>query len=200
MLLFAAVSGILVHSFATVHTVVVADYSFTPNSVTAYPGDTILWTWSNGGHTTTSTSVPTGAATWNSNINSSSTSFMYVPAVVGTYAYECTIHASMGMTGSITVVNNTGINEVSSASIIKAFPNPVSTTLHIQFNFQYNPTGLPVTVTLTDMNGKRVIKRKYKVFNDADIDVQDIPDGTYILFAKQGNDVYHQQLVVAHNQ
>ena len=201
ILLFIVLFGISARLFAVVHTdtIIVADYSFTPNSVTANLGDTILWLWSNGGHTTTSESIPAGASSWNSSINSGITSFKYVPTVAGIYNYECTIHASMGMTGSFTVANSSGINEFSNASIIKAYPNPVSAALHIQFNFEYNSTGLPVTVTLTDMNGRRVIKKKYKAFNDVDIDVQDIPDGTYILYAKQGNDVYHQQLVVAHN-
>lgn len=195
LLLSVAIFGVFVYSFATVHTIVVADYSFTPRSVNAYPGDTILWSWSNGTHTTTSVTIPTGAATWNSNMNSTSTSFMYVPAILGTYNYECTIHASMGMTGSFTVVSNTGINAVSSSRVISVYPNPASTVLHVQFN---SSADLPVSFTITDMNGKTVVKKKFRTLRDRDIDLQSIPNGNYVIYATQGNEAFQQQFVIAH--
>ncbi len=193
LLLVALLAGF--HSFATVHTISVADFSFSPASaVTAHPGDTILWTWASGTHTTTSTTIPGGATAWNSSITSSVTSFRYIPTVVGTYNYECTIHASMGMTGSFVVVSGAGVDNVNKTAIISAYPNPVSKSLHIQFN----NTGSSVTITLEDMNGKQVLNRKFKVLKDVDIDVQDIPNGNYVLYARQGNNVYNQQLVISH--
>ncbi len=194
LLLSAAIFCMAISSFATVHTVTVADFSFTPSSFSAHVGDTVMWTWSGGTHTTTSETIPAGAASWNSNMTSVATSFMYVPTVVGTYNYECTIHVSMGMTGSFTVTPATGVNEMSAASMISVFPNPASNSVHLQFN----ATGLPITVTLTDMSGKQVIRKRYKALNNTDLDLQDIPNGTYILHAKQGSDTYNQQLVVSH--
>ena len=197
ILLSVAIFGILAQSLATVHTVTVADFSFTPNSVSAHVGDTIIWTWSSGTHTTTSTTIPAGAAIWNSNINSASTSFMYVPTVTGTYNYECTIHASMGMTGSFTVTTNAGIDEMAGSSWIKVFPNPVSTLLHVQFSATA-AADMPVSFTLTDVNGNTVIKKKFKGLKDRDIDLQNVPNGNYVVYARQGDAVYNQQLVVAH--
>jgi len=84
------------------HIVNAGGTSFSPNSVSAKVGDTIKFVWSSGTHTTTSTSVPTGAATWDSPLTSSNTSFIYIITVAGTYNFKCTIHASMGMTGSFT--------------------------------------------------------------------------------------------------
>src|SRR6185503_20812570 len=46
--------------------------------------------------------IPAGAAAWNSNINSSTKTFVYVPAVTGTYNYHCTIHSTT-MLGNFTV-------------------------------------------------------------------------------------------------
>ena len=194
ILLFVAIFCLTVNSFATVHLVSVGDYTFSPTSVTAHPGDTIMWTWANGTHTTTSTTIPSGASAWNSGISSSTTSFMYVPTITGTYNYECSIHAGMGMVATFTVVSSTGIDNVNKAPMIKVFPNPASTVLHIQFYSQ----GLPVSITLTDANGKTVVKKKYRIFKDTDIDMQDIPNGNYILYARQGNDTYTEQLVIAH--
>ncbi len=93
---------LLMSAHATIHTVNVANFSFTPNAVNAIVGDTMQWHWVSGNHTTTSTSVPVGAATWDSPMNSSTQTFQYILTVPGNYSYDCTIHSSI-MTGTITV-------------------------------------------------------------------------------------------------
>ncbi len=102
-------------SQATVHTIQVANFQFSDlssNSIVtnAIIGDTIVWTWVSGSHTTTcdpvnhsNTSLPAGAATWNSPITSTATSFSYIPGVAGTYNYICIPHADFGMIGTINV-------------------------------------------------------------------------------------------------
>jgi plastocyanin len=90
-------------AFATVYTVNVSSNQFSPASVTMNTGDTVKWVWVNGSHTTTSSSIPTGATPWNSPITSSVTTYSYVPSVAGTYNYVCTPHASMGMVGTLIV-------------------------------------------------------------------------------------------------
>lgn len=94
---------------ATVYTIQVANFQFSPSSVNAVVGDTITWTWVSGDHTTTckpavnsSTSLPAGAAVWDNDINSASLSFSYVLAVAGTYNYLCLPHQSF-MTGVLNV-------------------------------------------------------------------------------------------------
>src|SRR6516225_7610449 len=79
--------------------VTVQDHVFTPSSFTINIGDTIKWTWLNGSHTTTSLTIPSGAATWDHPINVSNTSFIYVPSKTGTYNYKCTPHFAIGMKG-----------------------------------------------------------------------------------------------------
>ncbi len=86
-----------VGSFATIHPVTVANFQFSPANFSAQVGDTVRWTWSSGSHTTTSGNdnggIPAGAATWNENINSGSTTFEYVITIPGTYNYRCIPHA-----------------------------------------------------------------------------------------------------------
>lgn len=104
--MFLIVCSLSLPAFATVHVITVggsSGMSFVPSSLTVTLGDTIKWQWDNGSHTTTSTNIPAGAAFWDEAINSSSLSFIYVPAVPGDYDYKCTPHASMGMVGSFTV-------------------------------------------------------------------------------------------------
>lgn len=91
--------------------------SFVPaTGVTIQLGDTIKWEWDNGSHTTTSTTIPAGAASWDEAINSTSTSFIYVPSVTGTYDYKCIPHQAMGMVGSFTVICNSPAAPVVSPS------------------------------------------------------------------------------------
>lgn len=86
---------------ATKWTVQVSNFSFTPatlNSVTV--GDTVRWVWVSGAHTTTSSSIPAGAAAWDEMISSSNTEYEYKVTIAGTYNYVCTPHIGMGMVGS----------------------------------------------------------------------------------------------------
>ena len=62
----------------------VMDFRFQPATISAHVGDVIIWRWVNGMHTTTSTSVPVGAQTWNSPIDSTHTQFRYGLRVAGT--------------------------------------------------------------------------------------------------------------------
>lgn len=93
--------------FAVKHNITVASNVFSPNTLTVTVGDTIVWTWISGNHTTTSTSVPSGAATWSHAIASVNDSLEYPITVDGTYSFKCNIHSSM--TGTITALVN-GIN------------------------------------------------------------------------------------------
>jgi len=79
-----------------------ASNTFSPSSATIFLGDTVRWQWAGGFHTSTSTSVPGGAATWNQSMTSAAGNFDYIPSVTGTYNYQCTPHAPV-MVGTFTV-------------------------------------------------------------------------------------------------
>ena len=85
------------------HRVRVKDFVFQPQTVNAAVGDTVSFTWVNGMHTTTSTSVPQGARTWNAPIDSANTRFRVKLRVAGTYQYQCNFHFFQGMVGTIVV-------------------------------------------------------------------------------------------------
>ena len=79
--------------FSTKWVVTVADFQFTPSSLpNVISGDTIRWVWVSGVHTTTSTSVPAGAMTWDQPIDATNTVYEYPATVVGTYNYYCMHH------------------------------------------------------------------------------------------------------------
>lgn len=70
----------------------VSNFAFSIVSFDAVVGDTVKWTLVSGTHTTTSTSVPVGAATWDYTFTGVGDSFTYVITVPGVYEYYCAIH------------------------------------------------------------------------------------------------------------
>ncbi|MFH1120926.1 MAG: dockerin type I domain-containing protein [Bacteroidota bacterium] len=91
---------------ATKHIVNTQNFIFNPANLTGvFVGDTIRWVWVNGVHTTTSTTIPPGAASWNSPISNSVTFFEYRVTIAGTYNYRCTPHVGIGMIGSFSAAN-----------------------------------------------------------------------------------------------
>lgn len=140
-------------SFATRFSVDVRNYEFSPSNIlNVRIGDTIHWEWKDGSHTTTSTSVPSGALTWDTPINSSNMTFDYIPTVPGTYAYKCTPHQSMGMVGSFTVTGPAGIQESSSPFSVSLYPNPF--TERITFRVESRDNSRIDQVRVLDVTGK----------------------------------------------
>ena len=87
-------------SAAVVNVSVMSDF-FSPASITISANDQVEWTWGGSHHNVTSTSSPqawTPSATQNAGAT-----FVNTFTTAGTYPYECTIHASFGMKGSVTV-------------------------------------------------------------------------------------------------
>lgn len=157
--LFAAITFILsagsIQSKATNVTVNVLSLTFSPADFTISMGDTITWLWNNnaGNHTTTSVNIPVGALPWDENINHNATTFMYVPAVAGSYNYKCTFHASMGMLGHFTVTGSTGISSPSSLSLNLSAASPVSSEMAVHYQI---PNTTRLSIQLYDIIGNKV--------------------------------------------
>jgi len=144
-------------SFATVRTVTVSNFVFTPNVVNAVVGDTILWTWSVGTHTTTSVSIPLGATAWDAPMTSLNTTFSYKITTPGTYSYDCTFHAALfNMIGTINAssasVTQIGTT-VNSFELKQNYPNPFNPTTNINFSI---PKSEFVKISVYNILGKEV--------------------------------------------
>ncbi len=101
--------------FSTKWVVSVANFQFTPTSLpNVSVGDTIRWEWVSGTHTTTSTTIPAGAWTWDAPIDASNMVYEYKAILVGTYNYTCMHHptmlASFTVTGFVPTLNVTPSN------------------------------------------------------------------------------------------
>jgi plastocyanin len=148
---------IISNAFATIKTVTVQSYIFTPTPLNAFIGDTVKWTWINGTHTTTSLNVPTGALSWNNPIDASNTSFIYAITTAGTYNYQCNFHGQIfGMTGVINA-QAVGIKQIETVvpkyELKQNYPNPFNPTTIINFNI---PQKSLVTLKLYDISGREI--------------------------------------------
>lgn len=101
-LLLLTVSAMNINAFATIHTIQSGNFFFNPSSLNVLVGDTVKWVNIAGSHTTTSSTIPAGAATWDAPLNSTTPTFSYKVTVEGIYNYVCTPHVAMGMVGSFT--------------------------------------------------------------------------------------------------
>jgi plastocyanin len=140
-------------TYATRYSIDVKDFEFSPSNLASVKiGDTIHWEWKNGSHTTTSTTIPAGAATWDELMDASHLSYDYIPTVAGTYSYKCTPHESMGMVGQFTVLNATGVGENKRVPKITIYPNPFSDGVYMNSLVQ---EGVFINhLTLYDVSGK----------------------------------------------
>jgi plastocyanin len=118
---------------ATTFDVNVQDFSFTPQAIpNVIVGDMIVWHWVSGTHTTTSISVPAGAATWDSPITSANPTYTYVVTVAGNYGYKCTPHfLTMNMVGGFSAAVS-AVPNIDNNYLSVAYPNPCSNKLTIE--------------------------------------------------------------------
>lgn len=103
-------------------------FSSIPNALQV--GDVITWTNNDASsHTVTSTTVPAGAASFDSGSLTSGNTFQYTIAVAGNYEYKCSFHTSM--TGTFTVATATPVVKPT-LTLNALYPNPAIETIHIE--------------------------------------------------------------------
>ncbi len=135
---------------ATTHIVTVGDggFVFKPSSITIPVGDTIEWTWSSGGHSTTSGSTscsPSGF--WDSGILAQGSTFSFTFNTAGSFPYYCSAHcACCGMIGSVTVTA-----AADTVQITRAQYSISRSQLTVQATDTSDTATLTVSVTRTGM-------------------------------------------------
>src|SRR5438477_9294542 len=78
---------------------------FSPDPVMIQPGDTVHWTWSSSGHSSTSGPPCSANGMWDSGILNQGATFDHTFNSAGSFPYHCTPHCSFGMTGTVIVSN-----------------------------------------------------------------------------------------------
>jgi plastocyanin len=143
-------------SAATI-TVTVANncFCFSPASVTIHPGDTVHWTWSSTGHSTTSGSPGMPNGIWDSGIRNQGATFDHTFNTAGSFDYYCTPHGQCcGMTGTVIVANSTPSPTPTGTPASTPTPTPAVATspatnvasFSATLNGSVNPRGASTTV------------------------------------------------------
>ena len=176
-------------TFATIWNVNVNSFSFSPNTLPNVTcGDTVKWTLVAGSHTTTSTTIPSGATPWDAPINSSTPTFSYfVPNFAGVYNYKCTPH---GFTGSFTVICPAGIDENESTVALSFYPNPFNAKVIIR------SSGADAA-RIVNILGETVLTISFqKTEMEKEMDLKALAAGVYFCIFEKGDAVINIRKVV----
>lgn len=178
-------------SSATIHMVNVSDFQFAPASMSGVRvGDTVMFMWVSGVHTATSSSVPSGAPTFDAPITSTNTSFSYKVMMPGVYNYVCTPHIGMGMVGSFTAVAApTSVGNVS-AGAISVYPNPAAAVMNVKFAQKTT-----AAVQLFNATGVNVYNASYSNTEEAAISTGNLPAGLYYVRVTTADNKVFQSVV-----
>jgi len=113
----------------------------------------------------------------------------------GTHYYVCTPHASLGMKGTITVLNTTGIALNAAKDGISVFPNPSNGNFQLRIN--NSKLSKEFDLEIFNVVGARVYSKselaQQSVFN---VEAADLPKGTYILKINNGEAAFYRKIVI----
>ena len=177
----------------------VADFTFSPSTVTINAGESVTWHWVNGIHTIHSDSSPQAWAEATS--SAASPTFAHTFTTPGTYPYHCTIHGSV-MSGSITVLAGpSGMKENNSKNrLLDVYPNPANAVLKIAIT---NPSSDNYELRITNAIGKLVKtlskeELKQRMGTGLTLEVAELPAGLYFvtLWNKEGIVETRRQVIV----
>jgi plastocyanin len=170
------------------HKIQVANFQFTPNSITGVKiGDNIEFDWVSGDHTASSVSVPSGASSFDFQMNSGNTVGTYSVQKAGTYSFQCNIHGA-AMSGSFMVDAATSIATIA-LNELSIEPNPAHDIVNIKIG-TLNPG--TVKFLIYDLIGRVVLSKDIEHNSNDEvhsIDIGNLNAGIYLLYANTGSSV-----------
>jgi plastocyanin len=145
----------------------VSDFEFAPKTQSIAVGDTVTWTFNDGGHTTTAR--PGQPDRWDSDLKEAGATFQKTFTKPGRYQYVCTPHDTF-MTG-VLVVGSDAVKDS-----VDAFKTKVSGT-KATVSFELNEA-VSATYTLKGA-AKRTVKRKRLATGKHSIVLKRLKKGSY---------------------
>lgn len=178
-------------SIAKIHTVWLGNGAdtFDPQTFTASVGDTVDWNWGFSGYNVESTTIPSGAAPWNSGVHSDPFHYIYVITVPGLYNYKDATHP--GMTGSFNVLPTTSIEETP-AKPFSISPNPANSFVRFTGNIR------SLNADVYDLSGRKLTTWTAANQSESLFRLTDLSTGMYILSVNADGKLYNEKLIVAH--
>lgn len=161
-IVFALAMGTPLASYATIHTVNMSGFAFSPLNTAVHYGDTVRWEDVSGIHT--STSDLSSPKAWNSGTMNAGQHFDVVFVLAdgpGPFPYNCIFHDAFGMVDTIRIaptsccvgkrgnVNTTGIVDLSDLSALVSYLTGGGYVLPCNEAANVNATGI---VDLSDLS------------------------------------------------
>jgi len=189
LLLTAAIALSTHFSIAqTTHNINVINFTFSPNNLTIAPGDMVVFNGLNNMHSATEVSE----SNWNANnatsnggfwfgVGSGTTETSVILNSVGTHYYICIPHASMGMKGTINVVDPTvGINDLAQRQNFS-----IQNLGFGKYNLKFEDSDLFSVISVTGKQMQTVDLSN--VQNQMDLSLDQLSPGLYLgVFSKNG--------------
>ena len=175
----------------TSHNVTVANFAFTPSSLTIEEGDTVFWTNTSGTHNVNGsmTTFPSNPDSFGSGAASSGWTYSYVFTIAGSYDYQCDPHAGSGMAAAITVSqSSTSINESKIENGTNVYPNPFTSSLTIALNKELINDNSSIEFVLYDLLGNQVHSIANVNAELTKIETNQLSNGIYIFSFKSNGE------------
>ena len=187
----ASLTAIFATASATVHTVTCQNSPshFLPVTLNAVVGDTIHWTWIEGGHIVgpiSSSDIPAGAAMWNGLIDAADLTFDYKVTVAGNYHYVCHPATPHGEDAYIVVTDVSGVKLYSTTGNLSlAYPNPFSSKTSLQTNKHLENAVLKIYISAGQFvkEIKNLSGQAFTLFRD------NLPCGLYFIRLTQDGEI-----------
>jgi len=113
----------------------------------------------------------------------------------GIHYYVCTPHAAIGMRGTITVLNPTGIAENKLKDGISIYPNPSSGSFQLKLDNSFATKNYDLGIYT--LKGEKVYAQPdIQQQNSSNIEISDLPKGVYIVRINGKKENYYRKIVV----
>lgn len=200
ILLFTVLAALGTTGFGTTWNVSNSGTTFAPATITITLGDDVSFTLG-----ANHNALEVSQATWDANGNTAlaggfSTAFgggtvLADKLTVGVHYFVCKPHASLGMKGTITVLDPTGLADNQAKDGVSIFPNPSNGNFQLQINNLQSAKKLDMGIYT--LQGKRVYpKADVQQQATSNIEISDLPKGVYVLRLYGGKDNYYRKIVV----
>ncbi len=153
--------------------------AFTPSNLVIEVGDIVEWTNSSGSHNVngTLTTFPNNPEGFGNSVGAGWT-FSHTFSIAGSYDYRCDPHFASGMTGTITVIDPLGVEEIVLADF-SIYPNPNNG----QFTIVNDGVDGEYLLELMDVTGKVVYANQMHMNTNerTEISSSDVTTGIYLV-------------------
>jgi len=186
----------------SVHTITVADFSFTPDNITVVVGDTVRWVYNTGAteHNIVAddgsfTSGPLALPPW---------TYDHVFSAAGNNPYYCELHGGpggQGMSGVVIVQNPSGVPGeeliANKFELKQNYPNPFNPSTKINFVI---PQESFVSIKVFDVIGNEITTLINEVKKSGSYEVEfvadKLPSGVYVYQLRADNFIQTRKMIL----